>query len=57
MEIPPAADGHGWTLEDRVITLLPYEGDCFPTFMVDDILLEEEISDIMSRKKYNYLVL
>ena len=39
-----AVDGHEWTLEDGVITPLWYEGDCLTTIMVEESLLEEEIS-------------
>ena len=40
-------DGHGWTLEDGVITPLWYEGDCHTTIMVEKSLLEEEIKYII----------
>ena len=40
-----AVDGHGCTLEDGVITLLWYEGDCLIiTIMVEKNLLEKERS-------------
>ena len=38
---PSAVDGHGWTLEDGVITPLWYEGDCLTTIMVEESFLEE----------------
>ena len=49
MEFPSAVVGHGWTLEDGVITLLWNEGDCLPTLMVDESILEDKragISDV-----------
>ena len=38
MEVPPATDGHGWTMEDGVITPLWYEGSCLPSILVDEDL-------------------
>ena len=49
MEFSSAVVGHGWTLEDGVIAPLWYEGDCLPTIMVDEGLLEDQragISDV-----------
>ena len=42
--VPSAVEGHGWTLEDGVITPLWYEVDCLTTIMVEESLLEEERS-------------
>ena len=42
MEFSSAVVGHGWTLEDGVITPLWHKGYCLPTIMVDESLLEDQ---------------
>ena len=49
MEFSSTVVGHGWTLEDGVITPLWNEGYFLPTIMVDESLLEDKragISDV-----------
>ena len=57
MEFLSAVAGHGWTLEDGVITRLWNEGDRLPTLMVNGSILEHKragISDVTENVKEMY---
>ena len=51
IKVTSAVDGHGWILEDGVNAPLWYEGDCLPTIMMKESLLEEKRSDISDVEK------